>query len=65
MPGVRRVTRYLTLFAFGLIIVQGLLGAVTVWQELPASIERLFGLLRIESISIESELIGHSRNCAA
>jgi heme A synthase len=37
-PGLRRATRWLPVFAFGLIIVQGLLGAVTVWRELPAII---------------------------
>jgi heme A synthase len=37
-PGLRRGTRGLAAGALGLIVVQGLLGAVTVWRELPASI---------------------------
>ncbi|MEA2584393.1 MAG: heme o synthase, partial [Thermomicrobiales bacterium] len=37
-PGTRKRTKYMAAGAFGLVIVQALLGAVTVWRELPSSI---------------------------
>jgi protoheme IX farnesyltransferase len=37
-PATRKRTKYMAASAFGLVIVQALLGAVTVWKELPSSI---------------------------
>lgn len=37
-PATRKRTKYMAASAFGLVVVQALLGAVTVWEELPASI---------------------------
>jgi protoheme IX farnesyltransferase len=38
VPGLRPRTKYMATAALGLVVVQALLGAVTVWQELPSSI---------------------------
>jgi protoheme IX farnesyltransferase len=37
-PATRKRTKYMAASAFGLVIIQALLGAVTVWQKLPSSI---------------------------